>query len=240
METKTKDLELEQGLAEWGFSLLQPETRTSPAFVLKKLVETKDHRLQEGFPVVLANWLEKAKTNEASKRDLSKFLESVFSKNDPKSVLLQKWLALSTALFLVYKYSPLKPEEWVKDKKLQDHWSDLAQSLRNTLVHQDKVRLNDDTFSTERLANTFLNYVVSRKELEKTSVQENLQRRSEFLTEFHLSLLFSPKQKELLKKKLAGLPLTKTEKEYFSRVVRKKLMALANPGVQELVRQLVQ
>ena len=38
-----------------------------------------------------------------------------------------------------------------------------------------------------------------------------------------LDLLFSEKQKELVFKKLRGQHLTKTEREYYSRVVKKKL-----------------
>ncbi len=41
------------------------------------------------------------------------------------------------------------------------------------------------------------------------------ERHEELSLEFALSRLFSPKQKELFKKKLAGELLTKTEKEYY-------------------------
>lgn len=49
-----------------------------------------------------------------------------------------------------------------------------------------------------------------------------------------LALLFSEKQQELVLKKLKGQHLTKTEREYFSRVVKKKLAAIAAPEIQEL------
>jgi len=47
-----------------------------------------------------------------------------------------------------------------------------------------------------------------------------------------LSELFTEKQKELLFKVLNKETLTKTEKEYFSRVVKKRLKALRNPDLQ--------
>ncbi len=53
-----------------------------------------------------------------------------------------------------------------------------------------------------------------------------------------LRLLFPEKQLALILKRLRGDPLTKTEREYFSRVVRKKLAAIADPGVQEAARRL--
>ena len=53
-----------------------------------------------------------------------------------------------------------------------------------------------------------------------------------------LSRLFSPKQKELIFKKLNDQPMTKTEREYFSRTTKKKLGAVLNETVQEIARRL--
>jgi hypothetical protein len=47
-----------------------------------------------------------------------------------------------------------------------------------------------------------------------------------------------PKQKELFKKKLKGLPLTKTEREYYSRTVKKKVVALANAELHSLSKKI--
>jgi hypothetical protein len=49
-----------------------------------------------------------------------------------------------------------------------------------------------------------------------------------------LDLLFPEKQKELVFKKLQKQPMTKTEREYYSRVVKKKLAAIGNPELQEV------
>jgi len=62
----------------------------------------------------------------------------------------------------------------------------------------------------------------------------------ELSLEFALSQLFSPKQKELFRKKLDGVPLTKTEKEYYSRAVKKKVAALANAELHRLARMLME
>ena len=53
-----------------------------------------------------------------------------------------------------------------------------------------------------------------------------------------LSTLFPPKQKELVLKKLNGEPLTKTEQEYYSRIVKKKLEALANSEIRKIASSL--
>ncbi len=55
----------------------------------------------------------------------------------------------------------------------------------------------------------------------------------------HLRIIFSPKQEELIMKKLEGARFSKTEREYYSRVVKKKLMALADPSLQVLAARLL-
>ena len=52
--------------------------------------------------------------------------------------------------------------------------------------------------------------------------------------------IFSCKQKELFMKKLNGKALTKTEKEYFSRVVKKKVLAMANHDLHDMSKRLLQ
>jgi hypothetical protein len=64
--------------------------------------------------------------------------------------------------------------------------------------------------------------------------------KEEFGLEYSLSQVFSPKQKELFLKKLKGEVLTKTEKEYFSRAVKKKVQALANADLHRLARKLLE
>ena len=56
----------------------------------------------------------------------------------------------------------------------------------------------------------------------------------------HLNELFSTKQKELFLKKIAGKKLTKTEKEYFSRIVKKKVLAIADSEIHQMSKKLLQ
>ena len=67
---------------------------------------------------------------------------------------------------------------------------------------------------------------------------EKLRQRQSFNLHMHLSTLFSPKQKELVLKKAAGKSLNKTEREYYSRVVKKKLEALTNTELRRLATTL--
>ena len=54
----------------------------------------------------------------------------------------------------------------------------------------------------------------------------------------HMNTLFSPKQKELVLKRVGGERFTKTEKEYYSRVVRKKLEAMADIELRKIALKL--
>ena len=65
------------------------------------------------------------------------------------------------------------------------------------------------------------------------------QKYDELSLEYALSQVFSPKQKELFMKKLEGLPFTKTEQEYFSRTVKKKVLALANSELHSLSEKIL-
>jgi len=53
-----------------------------------------------------------------------------------------------------------------------------------------------------------------------------------------LDRLFSPKQKQLIYKRLTSAVMTKTEREYYSRVVKKKLQAIAHGDVQAIASRL--
>ena len=56
----------------------------------------------------------------------------------------------------------------------------------------------------------------------------------------YLDRLFSPKQKDLVFKKLGQEPFAKTEREYYSRVVRKKHVAIAHREINEIATTLTQ
>ena len=63
--------------------------------------------------------------------------------------------------------------------------------------------------------------------------------KNEFDLEFAMSQIFSKRQKELFLKKIIGERMTKTECEYYSRSVKKKVLALANPDLHRLAEKLV-
>lgn len=67
-------------------------------------------------------------------------------------------------------------------------------------------------------------------------VRENLNRSAGL--QAHLDRIFSPKQKDLVFKKLNRERFTKTEREYYSRVVKKKLEAVADDEMNFIASKL--
>ena len=73
---------------------------------------------------------------------------------------------------------------------------------------------------------------------QEASVNQHLETKQSLATQNALSFLFAKKQKLIVLKKLNGLTLTKSEREYFSRVIKKKLCAIADSGVVKISRLL--
>ena len=94
--------------------------------------------------------------------------------------------------------------------------------------------------STERLRNTLRRYTTDLERFESAREKERGKQLRSFQLNLHLSTLFPPKQKELVLKKLNGEPLTKTEQEYYSRIVKKKLEALTNSEIRKIASSLTQ
>jgi len=97
------------------------------------------------------------------------------------------------------------------------------------------ISLSRYNLSSIRLVNTFRNYFAVRA-VEAKKLRDH---HEELSLEYALSQIFSPKQKELFLKKLKGENMTKTEKEYFSRTVKKKILALSNPELHRLSQQVI-
>ena len=216
-----KTSRLEQKLSKLRFPLLETEENLDVYETLAEVVQSNDTRYWEALPVLLAN-----------------------ASREPD-------------------FNPQKVYDYLKDKKLKDYWSDLfllALSLWEDqdvyvrsfkeLVSKDKEKLiklkgylaNNENFllaghrlSAQRLKDLFRNYCLTQsKEFRKAQSDQDA-----LSLEYALSQVFSPKQKELVRKKLQGEKLTKTEREYYSRTVKKKALALANTELHHLAQRLV-
>jgi len=192
--------------------------------LLAELVDSKDLRLVEGFPVVLAN---------CAQRGINLDFAALLAKHKPRSrkrQALEKLLLASSDLLT--RQGLEKPEGLEKvSASLKAKYGDLLAA--DLLSLGRKVSL-----STERLRNALRRYSANLETSRSRRKKEKAKQRRSFQLSYYLSTLFSVKQKELVLKKLNGEPLNKTEQEYFSRTVRKKLEALANPEVKKVAAAL--
>ena len=229
MENK-KDL-LEQ-LAQFGYALTVPETHVAaPEKVLEALLRQNDVRLLEGFPVVLANAL--------SQKNALTWEKSVWRPGKAFSEKTkERWTALmAVSLFLFRLFGAVKEAQDRVLKLLEkDPEADkVLEALERNLSGQGDVKAAGLRFSAERLKTVFRNYVVQQSGSgEKAREQKDALER-----ELLLSEVFTPRQKELLAKKHAGTPLSKTEREYYYRVVKKRLKVLADSRLYQMARDLV-
>jgi len=218
--------ELMKNLHRLGYSLMEVRDDFDVNKTLAEVVKSKETRLWEGFPVLLAN------AAEEYNFDHDQVLMNLTEKQEQDD--FHSLLLLSLALYQYYHLS------FVWSKRLKEGFSDedlvQLQKLRDSLVHDTSASLANREFHASRLKETFNNYFVH--DAEKTRQLKD--KHEDLSLEYALSQLFSPKQKELFKKKLKGEPLSKTEREYYSRTVKKKASALANPELHRLAQKLME
>lgn len=214
-----------ENLDRLGFPLMAVAADFDVNETLAEVVKSRDTRLWEGFPVLLAN------AAQEYSFDFNQVLTSLKSKEEREN--FYTLLVLSLALYQHYHLSFFWANE-IK-KRLAKKDVEKLKVLRNALVHNGFLPFWDKRFHSSRLKEVFSNYF--KKNAEKS--RQLKEKHEELSLEYALSQLFSPKQKELFQKKLKGSPLNKTEKEYYSRTVKKKVSALANPELHRLSQKLM-
>ena len=225
---KGDSAQLLSAMSQYGYSLLQPEQMADPNELLTALSQSDDVRVLEGFPVVLANALEKHR-DAVNLRAAEALL-----KDESARGRFRRLTALSLYLFGAMGFEDLKPGEYEPFEEDPN----LLEELRNCMEHGQPLPLGQKTLDPGRVKRTFLRYFAQGHESESADSRARL--REDFRREYNLSLFFAPKQRDLLQKKLRGEPLTKTEREYFSRVVKKKVLALADPDLHRLAQKALQ
>jgi hypothetical protein len=220
------DQKLLSSLSRLGFPMFEPVEQLDVNETLAEVVKSDDMRLWEGFPVLLAN---AADTYQFAPDRVEQHLESQVQKDHFRCLML-----FSGALFSLYH---LSFTWWNTLKKcLSEQEKGLVRAWKKDLTRGHPVEWYDTILDSERVKGLFELYFEKKAETDKRRQEKH----AEFSLEYALSQVFSPKQKELFKKKLEGLPLTKTEKEYYSRTVKKKVVALANDELHSLSKKLLE
>ncbi len=217
---------LYNSLAKLGFPMFEPDGVLDANETLAEVVKSNDTRLWEGFPVLLANAAEKYQFS--SEGVLQQFDIEEHKKQFHILILL------SASVYSMYHLS----FPWFQKLKKQfsDEDKKHVRELKYNLVHHRTVQRGNDQFDLERVVGLFELYF--EKKVEKD--RKRIEKIKEFSLEYALSQVFSSKQKVLFKKKLEGSPLTKTEQEYYSRTVKKKVVALANSELHTLSQKLLE
>lgn len=221
-----KDKDLLRRLKKMGFPLFETEEAEDANLTLAGVVQSKDSRFWEGFPVVLAASAEKELFNH---NKVAASLKKVFDKS-----LLSSLVAMSLALYkkldMKFSWSDSLYDSLSSEKKKE------YEAFLSALEKDEDLNVGGRMMSSERLKSVVTAYF--RKQTE--GLRDLLSAKDEMSLEYAMSQVFSPKQKELFLKKLKGEVFTKTEKEYFSRAVKKKVLALANPDLHRLSRKLLE
>ena len=217
---------LNRDVGRLGFPLMETTEAFDANETLVEVVKSRDLRLWEGFPVMLANAAEEH--DFASERVNNHLNDSDDVKN------FQDLVHLSLALYQRFHLSFSWAHRMQKGLSADD--AERLNDFKSSLSHDESFSIGSMKISPDRLLRTFQNYF--EKDVEKT--RKLKERHEELSLEYALSQLFSPKQKELFKKKLNGEVMTKIEKEYYSRKVKKKVAALANPELHRLAQRLME
>lgn len=210
-----------------GFPLFGPEEDRNANATLADMARSNDLRLWEGFPVVLAN---------SAKEGLFNYDKPNWHLMEPFDRLrLTSLMVMSLAL---YKFFNLK-FSWTDKvyKSLSDKAKKEYDNFLMKLKSDDKLDVAGRELSSQRLKTIFTDYFLGQTQ---AKLNEFLLVRDELGLEYSLSQVFSAKQKELFLKKLKREKMTKTEKEYFSRSVKKKVQALASPELHRLAQKLLE
>ncbi len=216
---------LVERLSQLGLPLLETSDEFDVNQTLAEVVKSRDTRLWEGFSVLLVN------AAKDFRFAYERILDNLDNKEQRKT--FHSLLQIALALYDLYHLS----FSWTKPLKdmLSDNEKAYLKHLRKELASGNSFTLNGLVFHSSRLKNAFELYFEKDAEISRQQKEKH----EELSLEYALSQVFSPKQKELFKKRLEGLPLTKTEKEYYSRAVKKKVVALANPELHRLAQRLL-
>ena len=219
------DEKLLKRVSRLGFPMFEPSDELDVNETLAEVVKSHDIRLWEGFPVLLVNAFETYQFDSSQ-------VEEHLSSEELKQYY--RLLLLAASVYSHYHLSFSEMNKLAKEFSNQDKQTVAA--WRDALAHNASNVWTHENFDPERVKGLFKLYY--EQKAEKDRRRKN--RYDEFSLEYALSQVFSPKQKELFKKKLECELLSKTEQEYYSRTVKKKVVALANSELHGLARKLLE
>ena len=200
-------------------------TENQVMIILDALARAQDATLVSRFPAVLAICARRGIELSASQL-LGRYWES-----NPRQQNLERLLFVSAELFRREGIAPPRNLEPIADSLKARHAPLLSADILQ-MAGGPRVAVADMQAALRTFAGD-----LRRSAPPAAPPPAPREERSPRLAEL-MDHLFSEKQKELVFKKAGGLHLTKTEREYYSRVVKKKLAAIADAEMQGLAAAL--
>lgn len=217
--------DLLEKVGKLGYPLFDIDNNVLANKTISEVVKSNDIRLWEGFPIIFANANENNSFNFNGMKDL---LED---KNEYRKFIILLLISVS-----LYKHKNIK-FSWIDNisNSLKVNEKNQIQNFLKHYKNQIDFNVGQKKLNPQRITNIFGNYFI-QNESEVKNITDNY---NELSLEYSLSQLFTTKQKEILLKRVKGKKLTKTEREYFYRVVKKKAIAITNPDLQQLAKRVI-
>ena len=208
-----------------GFPMFEPLENVDANATLAEVVKKEDTRLWEGFSVILAR---AAEENMFDFKTAENLLKAVVQK--------ERFFALVAVSLALYKDLDLK-FAWAGRlyKSFSAGEKAACEKIANELSKRESVKIGGVSLSYDRLKSLFGAYFTKTR----SHIDNLVAVKGEMSLEHALAQIFSPKQKELFLKRFKGEKLTKTEQEYYSRAVKKKVVALANTELHRMSQELL-
>ena len=214
--------DLERKAAELGFRAAESAPGSEANKTLAEVVQSREQRYWEAFPVMLAA---AAEAGELDYEAISAYLSE--SEQNHLKLLVFASLGLYESLGVKFK--------WTKSL-FGDFPARLISHYKEKLNAGSELVIGDVTLLPDNIRENFL----KRPKQAAGTAKRPIDPGEQLDLELAVSRIFTPRQKELFLKKLRHKKMTKTEKEYFSRVIKKKAQALANEDLHLLARKVLE
>lgn len=227
MDTVDNEL-LYRDLERYGYNLVSP-MQSDPAAAVARVLNSNDGRVLEGVPVMLSNML-----MQGESLDLMHCEHSL-----PKGLQKRFRILVAITYYFLLWVPQSESNRKLLLKYLRKSEPGLLEQVQTKLSERGTFQVgNGVTLDSNRLENTYRNYVVHELMTNQENLSKRLddERQAAFL--HALNLLFTDRQRELIFKLLNKKELTKTEREYYSRTVKPRLKALRNTDLMSLAATL--
>ncbi|HEY9680123.1 MAG TPA: hypothetical protein V6C86_00850 [Oculatellaceae cyanobacterium] len=218
-------------LGRYGYQLFRTESAEKTAHVLRKIVTSDDARILEGFPIVFSNIL----LDGLLTFDLVEFENSL-----PKAYQRRFRMLVAVSYHFIFVIPNNLEARQILSSYLKKRDPELLLTIPQVLASNTPLNIGQGiVLSPERLTNAYGRYFSHRQLEQNESISNKIEKERVELFQKAIALLFTDKQTTLLYKLLDKKPVTKTEKEYFSRTLKPRLKAICNKDLQDLATMIL-